>query len=67
MDEITIVGGGFSAFLAKLMLGERASVISASASINLEPHQIQRRSIFEANKFFAKKSYSASRLKPTFD
>ncbi|MBU3637579.1 hypothetical protein [Polynucleobacter sp. es-MAR-4] len=65
MGEVTIVGGGFSAYLAKLLLGERVTILCGTDFINLGPNQIQRRRVFEVNKLFGKKSYSATKLKPS--
>lgn len=65
MAEITIVGGGFSAYLAMLLVGKGAMILSCSDFVHLGPNQIQRRKVFEVNKLFGKKAYSATKLKPS--
>ncbi len=66
MDDLTIIGGGFSAFLAKLLLGDKANILTSAAPNNLEPYQLKRRKVLEVNKFFTNKGYSTTRLKPSF-
>jgi len=67
VDNVTIVGGGFSAFLAKLMLGNRALIIKGPLPANYKNFQLKRHSTLEVNKFFGGKAYSATKLKPLFN
>lgn len=67
MVEVTIVGAGFSAFLANLIIGDSSLTLSGKASANMERYQIYRRLEFEKNKFFGKKSISATKLEPLFE
>lgn len=67
MDKIIIIGGGFSAFLAKLALGKTATIINTSGNNNLKSHGIKRQKNLDSNKFFVSKSRSFGSLKPEFN
>ena len=62
MDEVIIVGGGFSAFLAKLILGPKASIISTSGNYNFLEIGMQRLKKLETNKIYPKNSRSFGKL-----
>lgn len=67
MDKVTIVGGGFSSFLAKIMLGDKASVITLSNPNILLRNGLDIDNAFVANKIFGKKSFSYTELKSNLD
>ncbi|CAN1513207.1 hypothetical protein MCEHALHM7_00878 [Methylophilaceae bacterium] len=61
MDKITIIGGGFSAFTAKLLANAPVMLITPLDQKILIKNMFRRKT-FEFNKFFSKKTYSYGSL-----
>lgn len=62
MDEVTIVGGGFSATIASLFLDNTFNVITPKRSSKLKFSRLSRQSSLETNKLFSKHAQSFSML-----
>jgi hypothetical protein len=56
--KIIIVGSGFSAFIAKILLTYNSEIYSFKSSRNITQSGIFRNFNFEINKFFSNKTYS---------
>lgn len=66
MGDIVIVGGGFSASIAKIIINKPTEVITTT-KISKKPRNIfNKNSSFEINKFFGKRAFSYSVLRFNF-
>jgi len=63
LAKVTIVGGGFSAAIAKACANENATVITPLSVDYLKDFGLHRNAQFEINKFLGKKTYSLGKLK----
>jgi len=63
MIKNLIIGSGFSAAMVKILLKEKARVLSLTSHNNLRSKDFIRRKSLESNKFFSKKSLSLGSTK----
>ncbi len=68
MASTIIIGGGFSALIAKIFLAnDSCRIISCQNPENLSTKNFHRRSILEVNKFFLPKAISIGKLRVKFE
>jgi hypothetical protein len=63
VDEIIIIGGGFSACIARIFIKSHVKVISPSRIVSEPGLKFRENSRFKINKFFGKKAFSYTALK----
>lgn len=66
MAKIIIIGGGFSASIARIFIRRSVEVISPSKVVREPGNKFTENSRFETNKFFGKKAFSYTALRYTF-
>ena len=62
MIKNIIIGAGFSAGIAKLLLGKNSKIIGTCGESNLQNTNLIRRKSIESNKLFSRKAYSYGTL-----
>jgi hypothetical protein len=63
VDKITIVGGGFSASIAKILIDNTVDVISPVSLLKSPNESFKNNSVLAINKFFGKKAFSFTKLR----
>lgn len=63
MDKITIVGGGFSASISKILIDHPVDVISPVSLLKSPNESLKSNPALAINKFFGKKALSFSKLR----
>jgi hypothetical protein len=61
--KVTIIGGGFSASIAKILINRPVEVISPAIVLESPNEQLKRNPALAINKFFGKKATSFSKLR----
>ncbi len=67
MAENIIIGGGFSASIARIFINSSVEVISPSKIVCEPGNKLAENSRFETNKFFGKKAFSYTALRFNFN
>ena len=63
MAKVTIIGGGFSASIAKILINRPVEVISPTLVLESPNEQLKRNPALAINKLFGKKATSFSKLR----